>query len=219
MDNDLRPFRPGGANTEAKQAPLTEPTPPKPMEDPFKADPAPVTSGKVKRGGKGKKVLLFLLILILLGGVGYGVYYWQHQQVDTLAKQNQGLTAEVAALKTEVVNLKEESAAEAEVVVPTADELVMASAKVACEATIDPTSKKALVYTQGTSGADKKKVLYSADKTFATTSAVCATSATSTDPAKVFYLKKVGEAWVVLYSGTTADAAMTTKYGIPAVFN
>lgn len=217
MDNDLRPFRPG-AN---KQAPLTEPEAPKPMEDPFKPDPVPVSSGKIRRGGKGKKFLLFLLFVLLLGGVGYGVYYWQHQQVDSLAKQNQGLTAEVAALKTEVSNLKsEEAATEAEVeTAPTADDLVMAEAKAYCEATIDPTSKKALVYTQGTSGTDKKKVLYSADKTFATTTAVCATSANTTDPAKVFYLKKVGETWVVLYSAATPDAAMTTKYGIPATFN
>lgn len=215
---------------DLKPAPRPQPLPTQqmpatPQADPFRPDPPssqmpspmPQTMKKKRRGGKFKKFLLFVLILALLGGVGYGVYYWQHQQVDKLAKENAALSVQVAANQAKVNELEAEAKKVA--VVPTSDEQIIAATTAYCQAQIDPATKKALVYTQGTSGTDKKKVLYSADKNFAFVNAAC-TSATTDKEADFqgYYLKLVGTDWVVLYAGKTADATKTSLYAIPTDF-
>lgn len=210
---DLKPTtRPVAPNTVVTPgAPAPSPVP---AEDPFKTDPPIVPPTPVKKkGGKGKKFLMFLLVLLLLGGVGYGVYYWQHQQVDKLAKENAALTARVIELQNQVNSMTEEETATE----PTADELAIAATTAYCQAGLDPATQKAFVYTQGTSGAEKKKVVYATNNTFAMVNAACtATAAGAEGNYKNYYLKLSGDEWVVLTSGQTADAAAVKAYGIPA---
>ena len=96
------------------QAPLVEPTPPAPAEDPFKPDHLPSSEEKTKqkhhRGKSLKKFMLFVLVLALLGGTGYGTYYWQHQQVDKFAKQVQGLMHHNSEMDAEMTKLMDENA-------------------------------------------------------------------------------------------------------------
>ncbi|MEI7683169.1 MAG: hypothetical protein WCJ24_02625 [Candidatus Saccharibacteria bacterium] len=204
-----------------------EPTPAaSPVEtatDPFKPD-APISNTTVmkpKRSGKGKKFGLFLLVIALIAATGYGVYYWQHQQVDKLAKQVQGLTAYVTELNTQIDTLnanaeKAKTAAVAATVAPTTDQQVITAVQDYCQAQVDPTTAKALVFVQPTA---TKKVLYSTDKKFTTVSAVCGTTAATKDPAKTYYAKLSDKTWIVMYAGTTADATATKLYNIPTTFN
>ena len=220
---DLKPPTPRGPGP---QAPLVDPTPPPVAEDPFKPDvpPAPVaSSGKVKKSGghKGLKVLLIVvLILGLFGAVGYGTFYWQHQHVDRLIAQRGELQKQIADQQAHMTEMEAENAklTKEVAVTPTTDELVITATTDYCQAAVDPTTAKALVYTQGTSGTAKKKVLYSADKKFATVTAVCAPTANAKDPSKTYYLKYSGKDWVVLYAGTAADATATKLYNIPTKF-
>lgn len=211
MDMDLKPVsRPGSQPNTVVNPGAPAPTP---AEDPFKADPpvVPSTPVKKKRGGAFKKLLVILLILVLIGGVGYGVYYWQQQQVDKLTKQNAALTAELATTKADAAKAESEE----EPVQLTADEQVIAVVKARCEASLDETTKKPLVYIQGTT--KDKKVTYSTDKTFAYVNSSCGMSATDTSAtARATYLKSVNGNWVFLYSGQSADATLNKLYGVPA---
>lgn len=215
MDMDLKP--PTRPQTFAPQAPMPE----APQQtDPFKSDPpvVPPTPVKTKRrGGKAKKLLLVILLLALIGGVGYGVYYWQHQQVDKLAKENQALSAELAANNAKLESLESE-VKEDTVVAPTTDEQVIAVVTGRCVAGVDDATKKPLVYTQGTAGTETKKVLYSTDKNFAYVNSSCSTTAAdAAGNARATYLKLVNGEWVFLYSGQAADPVATKLYTIPAL--
>jgi hypothetical protein len=218
MDMDLKP------PSQPQMVNPTPETPPAPAVDPFKPDPpAPAASVMPKkRGGKGKKLGLVLLVLALMAVTGYGVYYWQHQQVDKLAKQTQGLTAYVAVLNAKVDSLNAEKAKTTKAVVvtaPTTDEQVIGAVKAYCQAQVDPTTKKALVFTATLSQPSKKAILYSTDKNFASMTANCGATATTPDSNKVYYLKLSGASWVVLYGGTMANPDMVKLYNIPATFN
>lgn len=212
---DLKPVTP-----RPQPQPTAVVNPVSPTEnDPFKADPPivpPVTTSKAGKGGKGKIILMVILVLLLVGGVGYGVYYWQQQQVSKLQGENTSLSAELTTTKAKVTEL--EKAQEEAGTEPTTDELVIASVTSYCQAGVDPTSKKALVFTQGTAGAEKKKVLYSADKNFAYVNAACTTAATD-KPAdfKGYYVKLSGTEWVTLYGAQEADTTLTKTYAIPAL--
>ena len=46
-----------------------------PIEEPKVGAEGIVEGGEVKKGGKGKKVLLFILILVILGAVGYFAFF------------------------------------------------------------------------------------------------------------------------------------------------
>jgi len=216
MDMDLKPpTRPQPLPTQASASQYPQQT------DPFKTDPPvmPQVPSKPKRkGGKaGKTFLMILLVLVLLGGVGYGVYYWQQQNVDKLAKENKALTAQVADTNAKVAEL-ETGAGEEEVVTPTADEQVITVVTNHCIAGVDDATKQALVYAQGTAGTENKKVLYSTDKRFAYVNSSCsATAATATGAARATYLKLVGDEWVFLYSGQATDPISTKLYAIPAL--
>ncbi len=223
MDMDLKP--PTQPKYQLKETPPPGATPPEPqMDDPFKVDPPPpeltVPKPKKKRSGKAKKALLVILVLALLGAAGYGIYYWQHQQVDKLAKENQALTAQLAAANKKASDAEAENAKLSEAATPpTADTLVITAATADCQAEVDPATKKALVYTQGTQGTDKKKVLYSTDKTFAKVSATCAATANATEPATLYYAKLAGTTWTVIYADTAEpDADVTALYAIPTEF-
>jgi outer membrane murein-binding lipoprotein Lpp len=52
-----------------------------------------------------KKALIFVLVLVLIGGVGYGVYYWQQQQVKTLNTEVNTLTVQAAGLNKQITTL------------------------------------------------------------------------------------------------------------------
>lgn len=216
MDMDLKPVtnRPASPpNAVISPTPAGQP-------DPFQADPPivpPTNTGSSKgSGGKGKKIVAILLVLLLIGAVGFGVYYWQQQNVDKLQKENAALSAELATSKAKVTELeKAQAKAGTE---PTTDELVITSVTSYCQSAVDPTTKKALVYTQGTAGADKKKVLYSSDKNFAYVNAACTTATTDkTTDFKGYYVKLSGNEWVVLYGAQEADATLTKTYAIPAL--
>lgn len=174
----------------------------------------PAQVGKVKKGGKGKKFVWFLVTLLLAAGAAYGAYAYQQQQIDKKQAANAALTKQLAAANAENETLKADAEKAADA--PTTDEEVLAAVKAYCQAAVDPTTKKALVYTAPTG---EKKVLYSvSDKNFATVTAVCGTTADSKDPAKTYYVKLSGETWTVLYGATTADATLTKTYAIPADF-
>ncbi len=220
MDMDFKPVsNPPGPGP---QAPLVTPTPPV-QEDPFKPD-VPVTPtpppAKAKKGGHKflKALLMIFVVLALAGAAGYGVFYWQHQHVDRLIAQRGELESQITDLQTQNAALKADNdKLTKDTTQPTADELVIKSTTAYCQAQVDPTTAKALVYTQGTSGTDKKKVLYSTDKNYASVTATCATTANAANASKTYYLKQADGNWVVLYGGTATDPAMVKLYNIPPV--
>ena len=218
MDMDLKT---ASNRAAAPQAPLVEPVAPTPAADPFKAD-APAPKAKRSAGGMLKKLLMFVVLLVLIGGAAGGTYYWQHKKVMATRAQVQGLNKQVTDLQGQVTTLtadnKKMMDAAAAVKTPTTDELVITAVTNYCQAQVDPTSAKALVYIQGTSGADKKKVLYSTDKKFAEVNAGCAATATTADTGKNYILKYSGTSWVVIDSGTQASATATKLFNIPTDF-
>lgn len=229
MDMDLRP--------PSRPTPSTDITPPPPAPSLPSADEAippptlspddpsmgmgsaPVEppkhgSGNMKRG-KGRTFLKILLVLLLIGGVGYGVYYWQNQQVKEANQKAAAAQAQVVALQKENDDLKANSTEAAEV---STDDQVIAAATDQCQAAVDPTTKKALVFTISTQGAEKKKVLYSSDKKFAKVTGVCATS--DKGETETYYIKYSGSTWQVIYVGTAApDKDVTDAYAIPTTFS
>lgn len=222
MDTDLKPV----------QAPLVNPeepdntSGPADIPDPFKPDGLPrrptTYVSKKHRGGRGKVVLLILLALVVLGGTTYGVYYWQHREVKKANARISELNNEVTQLQGQVDTLEADAQnLEKEVTAETAvntDDAVVAAAQASCQATLDPATNQALVFTVGTIGTAKKKVVYSADKNFASLTATCGTAA-APGASQTYYIKNVNGAWVVVYKGTTADAATIKLYGIPTAFN
>ena len=80
-------------------------------DDPFKPDqPSPDMPKKpAKSGGgksKGKVVMLIVLVLLLAAAVGYGVYYWQHKQVNDQATTIQAQQKQIDALQAQVKDLE-----------------------------------------------------------------------------------------------------------------
>jgi uncharacterized protein HemX len=124
MDMDLKPA------PQPQMVDTTADTPVPPAADSFTPAAPTATVMTKKPSGKAKMPALALLVLALIGAAGYGAYYWQHKQVDALAKQNQGLTAYVAVLNTKVDGLTADNAklTKAPVVTPTSDELVLTAA-------------------------------------------------------------------------------------------
>lgn len=225
MDTDLKPrMRPPTDEEDTSKDPVSSQLP-ELEEDPFKPDeqPAGPTVSKKRGGKKGLKVfLLILLMLVLLGGTAYGVYYWQDQKVKDANARVTELNNEVQTLQGQVDELEAANKeAEQEVAADTAadtDTAVIAAAQASCQATLDPATSKALVFTIGTTGTAKKKVVYSTDKGFASLTATCGTVATP-GASQTYYLKNVNGSWVVVYRGATADAATIKLYGIPTAFN
>ena len=77
-------------------------TPTEPSTQPAPESPKPTVSYmKPQRGSLGM-ILKTLLIIVLLGGIGGGVYYWQHQKVQDANKQVTSLTSEVSSLKSQL---------------------------------------------------------------------------------------------------------------------
>lgn len=66
----------------------------------------PVTSAP-KKSAK-KPVLVTLLVIILLAGAAYGVYYWQHQKVSNEDTQVKTLQAQIINLNVQVGNLNKQ---------------------------------------------------------------------------------------------------------------
>jgi flagellar basal body-associated protein FliL len=186
--------------------------------------PAPVVQAPVVSPKRSKKGLLVtLLVILLLAGVGGGVYYWQHQKVSDLEATVTRLNTEVAGLngqlKTSKTTAAKDSSASSKAVVLSTDEQVLAAVKNYCNANVDPATKQALVLKVGTAGDSQKQVLYSADKNFAYVNAVCSKDGTTDGSGSAYYLKKVNDTWVFLYRGQMASPEYTTQYNIPADFN
>lgn len=216
MDSDLK---------SPVQAPLVTPDKsegPDQMPDPFKPDNPPLSPAppRKKQSGKGKKVLLILLVVALIAAVGGGVYYWQNRQVKEANARNQELTNQVAQLQEQVNKLEgTEQELEQEVADETAvttDDEVIAAAKAYCQASVDPANQQAHVFTVVNSAGDKK-VLYSADKGFATVNATCGTTA-APGATQTYYVKDSGGVWTIIHAGTLTQA-VTTQYNIPTTFN
>lgn len=228
MDMDFKPASPP-PSAPAPQAPLITPTPPL-QEDPFKPDTqppvlpnAPVAKApKAKKSRKGLKVFfLIVLVLVLIGGVGYGTFYWQHQHVTSLISERGDLNGQIGDLQTQVATLNSENAkltasakpAATATAAPTNDEQVVTAVTAYCQSAVDPTTAKALVYSTD------KKPLYSSDKTYASLTATCAPTANAPNASKTYYLKHTGTSWVVLYGAQAVDPAMVKLYAIPTTFN
>jgi len=96
MDQSNIIYPPGHESAPTESAPDSAPTPTQSVT------PEP-TAPKQKSGFK--KVLLVLLVLVLIGGTGYGVYYWQQQQVKTLNAQVTTLTVQAAGLNRQITVL------------------------------------------------------------------------------------------------------------------
>lgn len=220
MDTDLKPGIP--PNKDAEQEAIASQLPEE--DDPFKPD-EPRGSGAVvskKSGGAGKKVLFVLLVLVLMVAAGGGVYYWQQQELKKANAHIAELNNEVQELQGQVNELeatdetleKEVTAEEA----ATTDQAVITTATTYCQASLDPATNTALVFTAGTIGTENKTVVYSTDKNFASLNATCGTTA-APGASQTYYLKNVNGNWVVVYRGATADATVTKLYGIPSTFN
>ncbi len=181
----------------------------------------PITPVPQKSGGKGKGVLKVLLVLVLIAGAAYGVYYWQNQKVKSANAQVQQLNSQVSDLNKQVADAKaaasKSSSSSSSTKTTTTDDAVLAAAKAYCEASVDPTTKKALVFTAGTMGTDKKVVMYSTDKTFAQLTATCNNGSKSASTP--YTLKKVNDTWVVVQASEGPDPDATKLYNIPTTFN
>lgn len=151
--NDQRPPMPPN--------PDRRPTPPRPplaplADDPFKADPPSLRpqfkSGSGQTGGgKGKKVLLVVIFLVVLAAVAYGVYYWQHQRVNKLASQNDGYSQQIADLQKQVSQLKADNSKKA----PPANQNIIKVKELGIQLTV-PDSLKDLTYVTKTGSSDGK---------------------------------------------------------------
>ena len=74
-----------------------------PQADDIKPPPPPPTRefpSKPKRGAK--KVLLTLLVLLLIAGTGFGVWFWQQQEADDLKSRIAQLEQEKKALEDQM---------------------------------------------------------------------------------------------------------------------
>ncbi|MEO8785021.1 MAG: hypothetical protein ABI221_01730 [Candidatus Saccharimonadales bacterium] len=91
--------------------PTSEPTP-QPVapltEDPFKPDDASMKTPKQPRssGGMGKKILWVIIIIVLLAACAFGVYTWQHKQVNSQANQLQSQSSQIQDLQAQVSKLQ-----------------------------------------------------------------------------------------------------------------
>jgi hypothetical protein len=83
--------------------PEVEPVAPRPSE-PLPPHPAFATVVKVSRTHSW--IWLGLLIILLLGGI-YGVYYWQHKQVNTLQSQKLAADKAIDSLNNQIVQQKQ----------------------------------------------------------------------------------------------------------------
>lgn len=196
-------------------------------DDPFKPDAEPpklpAQPGSVnqpKKGGPLKVILTVLLGIVLVVAAAGGVYYWQQQKVKQQANQIQNLNGQINTLQGQVNDLEAAAKKAAATTTVSTDDLVIAAAKASCQAAVDPSTYKALIYTQGTVGTTNKKVTYASDKTYALTTANCGQTANQANSTKSYYLKLSGSNWVVIYAGTTAPDSTTVKnYAIPTTFN
>lgn len=98
------------------------------------------------------------------------------------------------------------------------DDLVLAAVRNYCSANVDPVTKKSLILKVTTTGAAKKQVLYSADKTYAYVTAACNKDGSAAGSIG-YYLKKVNDGWVFLYRGAAASPEYTKQFNVPATFN
>jgi outer membrane murein-binding lipoprotein Lpp len=173
---------------------------------------------KKHKSGAGKVVLWVVLVVVLLAAVGGGVYYWQHQKVTSLQKQVNTLNAQVNAMQSKLSSAEAAAAtAAASKTNVSTDDLVIEAAQAACLTVDDPATAKPYGFTLGTIGTAKKKVVYSADKNYASLNATCG-PAGNQGANQTFYIEKAGNnTWVTTYYGTAApDAATVKKFTIPA---
>lgn len=177
-----------------------------------------------KKSG-GKKSLAVLLVLLLVVAAAGGVYYWQSKKTKEATAQVQKLNAQITELNKQLADAKaaeSKSTTEADTKSTSTDDLVLAAAEAYCEAGVDPTTKKALVFTAGTTGTSQKKVVYSVDKVFARVNAGCSNSSEVTAESgsgSLYTLKFVNNDWVVVYKGQMASEEATKLYDIPTTFN
>lgn len=164
-----------------------------------------------QRGFSAVEAILLLVILGLVGFVGWYVYdSGQKTSEDTKSSTSTvDKSKEVAETSEKVTKSKAASS----------DEQVIATVKAWCSANVDPATKKPFVLTVGKAGEAQKQVLYSADKNFAYVNAVCTTNGTTEGSGSAYYLKKVNDTWVYLYRGQMASPEYTEQFGIPSDFN
>lgn len=218
MDMDMKPrVQAPTSTTPAGPTPNRTPLPDMDMGgDPFKTDP-PKAAGpyvsKKHRGGAGKKVLLVLLAILVLAGVGGGVYYWQNQKVKELNAQVNDLNSQINAMQSRMSSNQTEAA----VSTATDDQLVLEAAQAACLTVDDPANAQPLAFKIGTIGANKKEIVYTANKNYASLNATCGPTA-NPGASQTFYVEKTSNGtWITTYYGAAApDAAVTKKFGIPA---
>jgi type II secretory pathway pseudopilin PulG len=100
MDNQFSPTTP---SSDGFRPPVQQPTAPAPAghETPPAEQPEPAKAKKSKKG----KWLVGLLIVVLLAAIG-GVYYWQHQEVQKLQKQNATLTHQLETATAQIEQQK-----------------------------------------------------------------------------------------------------------------
>lgn len=90
-------------------------------DDPFKADDAslhlpgrPETSSLPPQqpnkprgsGGKGKTILWVVIVIVLLAACSFGVYTWQHSQVNSQANQVKDQSSQIKNLQSQIDKLK-----------------------------------------------------------------------------------------------------------------
>lgn len=217
MDMDINP-RSQTSTVGDRPADTKAPSPFAMKEDPFKEDtkppipPGPVV-GHGKKGGAGKKVLLVLLVLVLMAASAGAVWYWQNSKVKDLQSQVNNLNSQLNAMQSRGSSQETQAA----VSQATDDQLVLTAAQAACLTVDDPATAQPMVFKIGTIGAQKKEIVYTANKTYASLNATCGTAA-NPGAQQTFYVEKANNGtWVTTYYGTAApDATITKKFGIPA---
>ncbi len=155
-----------------------------------------------QKGFSAIELMLVLVVVLLIGAVGFFVYDSQD-----------------AATTTDTPTNSTEKTTEPTNTPSTLDEQVLAALKAYCNANVDPTTKQPFVLTVGRSGKDQKEVLYSSDKIFASVNAVCSSDGTTGGSGSAYYFKKVNDTWVFLYNGQMESAKYKEQFNIPSDFN
>ena len=193
LSKSVEPTKPGANIPPAPAAPNAT----------VSSTPMGMPASNVGKSGGGKKVLVVLLVLILMASTAaFGYLWWQARsaQAQVAQAQTDKEAAEKKATEAEakLKELEDTQATETEAAKQTDTELITAAAQNYANAMVDGANDKL-----------GKPELNAKNKSFATV-------AVSGEGGYVMTLKKVNNAWVVIYSGQAApDAATVEMFGIP----
>lgn len=202
MSKPVEPLHSGEANTP--------PAPPMPAHTAGgSSTPLGAPASNVGKPKKGKKVLVWLLILILLGAAVTFGYLWYQQrqelaQVSTLQADKEKAEADLAAAQKKLTEAST-SPSQSPTTTPKTDADAIVSVTKTYSTTVVGYNADKIVY--GT------PVISAKDKNFA----MVAVSSKGETGGSTYVLKKVNGTWVVILAGSQNTISETDRaiYGIP----